>query len=413
MLRTPRLSRSPDLIVSSFDEADAEVWGALMRRGFGLGEIRIAHFRAGVGDRWIRIARREGRFAGTGTLIPMTQWFGGRPVPVAGIAAVAVMPDERCRGVASTILQALMVEARGLGLAMVVLHAGTLPLYRRAGFARAGVCVDYRLSMAKTLAPLADPARRVPLRMAPAVGGGSADVRVLNALRSRLAHRTNGLVERPPLLWANLLTPAGIEPPTLHLILGEDGAAAGYLLLHPALREEGTLHIVDACLPTADTVAQALSFLAGESGKAAMVTWPGGPDDALAHLAPETEVDIDDWDTWLARVLDAPAALMARGYPRGLTARLELALEDALFPANHGYWRLEVADGVGRITAGAAAAPGVPVLTLRAEALAPLLTGHLGPVALQAMDVLDGSEGALALAALLFAGPSPWMADRF
>jgi len=403
-----RLPRPPAIAIGALDAAGGDRWAGLIRHGFGLGEGRVAHLRAGLGDREIRVARRGGALVGTAALMPMAQWFGGRPLPAAGIAAVTVDAAERGRGIAAALLRALLEEARERGLAFAVLHAATLPLYRRLGFARAGVCVDYQLSVGRTLAPLADPKRREPLRLRPYL---ERDPAPLAALRARQGRFCNGLIERPPLLWANLLSPADDDPPELLLIDGDDGPE-GYIAFHPPLGDR--LHIDDLCLLSGAAARQALSFLAGYGGRAETVLWPGGPDDPLIHLAPEVEVDIDDWDLWLGRVLDVPAALAARGYAAGCPARLDLEVEDTVLAANHRRWRLEVnGDGLATVEPAGATSGAVPALRLPVTALAPLLTAHLGAASLGAMGLIEGEAAALALAGRLFAGPAPWLADRF
>ena len=402
-----RLPRPVALETGPLAHAEGDGWAALSRQGFGLSDARIAHLRAGLGDHEIRVARQGGALAGTAALMPMRQWFGGRPVAAVGIAAVTVAAAERGRGVAAALLRSLLEEARQRGLAFALLHAATLPLYHRLGFARAGVCVDYQLSVRRTLGPLADPARREPVRFSPLP---DRDPAPLAALRTRQAPRCNGMLERPPLLWANLLSPADEDPPEALLIQGDHGPQ-GYLVLHPPA--ENRLRIADICLLRGGAARQGLSCRAGPPGRAETVLWPGGPDDPLVHLAPEVEVDIDDWELWLGRVVDVPAALAARGYPAGLSARLDLEVEDSVLAANHRRWRLAVVDGLASVTAPASADGAVPSLRLPVSALAPLLTGHLGAGALAAMGVIDGCNAAVSIAGWLFGGPSPWLADRF
>src|SRR5690606_8697493 len=42
--------------------------------------------------------------------VPMGQWFGGRSVPMVGIAGVAVAPHERGRGAALQMMRSAMAE---------------------------------------------------------------------------------------------------------------------------------------------------------------------------------------------------------------------------------------------------------------------------------------------------------------
>ena len=49
---------------------------------------------------------------------------------------------------------------------------------------------------------------------------------------------------------------------------------------------------------------------------------------------------------WMLRVLDAPSAVAARGFPAAVSADVPLVIEDDLDrPCNAGGWRLTVARG--------------------------------------------------------------------
>ncbi len=139
--------------------------------------------------------------------------------------------------------------------------------------------------------------------------------------------------------------------------------------------------------------------------------WPGGPEDPLVHLAADAGVAVDEWEEWLLRVVDVERALSLRGYPAEAEGTLVLDVADPLMPVNHGRFRLSVSAGQGCVER--LAGTGASDLVLPVAALAPLYTGHLGPPALARMGVLEGSEPGIAKASTLFAGPRPWMADRF
>jgi len=50
----------------------------------------------------------DGRLLATTRDIPMRQWFGGRPVPAAGVASVAVQPEARGTVVGDWLMRALL-----------------------------------------------------------------------------------------------------------------------------------------------------------------------------------------------------------------------------------------------------------------------------------------------------------------
>ena len=110
----------------------------------------------------------------------------------------------------------------------------------------------------------------------------------------------------------------------------------------------------------------------------------------------------------LLRLVDVPAALEARGYPPGLHAELHLDVSDDVLPQNNERFTVEVEGERASVRQG-----GRGELRIDVRGLAPLYTGHLSPGELKSTGYLDGPDQAIATAAALFAGPSPWMPDDF
>jgi hypothetical protein len=71
-----------------------------------------------------------------------------------------------------------------------------------------------------------------------------------------------------------------------------------------------------------------------------------GPSDPLWWLLPEQDASIAARRSWMLRLLDAPAAIVARGFPPTDLA-VPLRITDGLRPANSGLWQLTVRDGTG------------------------------------------------------------------
>ena len=70
------------------------------------------------------------------------------------------------------------------------------------------------------------------------------------------------------------------------------------------------------------------------------------PSDPLWWLLPEQDASIASRRSWMLRLLDAPAAMAARGFPATDLA-VPFRITDHLCPANSGLWQLTVRDGTG------------------------------------------------------------------
>jgi predicted acetyltransferase len=110
-----------------------------------------------------------------------------------------------------------------------------------------------------------------------------------------------------------------------------------------------------------------------------------GPDDPFWWLTREREATISRRSMWMLRVVDAPAAIAARGFPPAVSARVPLQVTDSGRPGNGGSWELTVASGSGVLVPDGGVAPhsltlgprglaalysGIPVATLRMSGLA-------------------------------------------
>lgn len=396
------------------EERDAAA--SLHRQGFGSPREYFDRAVDLFGPDVLRGLRREGpqgrRLVAHAAVWPMDQWFGGRPVPAQGVAAVAVDPAERGRGHGSALVRGILEDARRSGAALSVLYPATLPLYARAGYGRAGVSFDWS-------APPSALAEGPPPGDGAITRADPRDATPLAALRRRALEAGNGLVERNEGLWSFALCPDG-EPSDVFLLSGPDGPE-GYIAVGAPKRR--SLAVADFCLLSGRAARLALGFLAGYRAQVDRVRWRGGPDDPLALLAPAPAsvsasaggVAVDAREEWLLRILDVERALGARGYPAALTAELVLDVADPLFPANCGLFRLSLSGGRGvvRRLSGPVAPPPAGALSLDVAALATLYSGHRRADMLRQVGFLAGGDEAVATASLAFAGPSPWMPDRF
>jgi predicted acetyltransferase len=390
---------SSHLEYAPLQSSDLDRMPHLFRHAFASTADGVRHYMSIIGPDNFRVMRRAGVAVGTVALLDMGQYFGGRSVPCRGIAAVTIDPAERGRGTATRMMTAMLEEARADGLPISTLYAATQPLYAKVGYANAGTRMVYRVPLAMLRGQRPDPIPQL---------ASATDSPLIAALQSEQARRTNGLLERGPLMWQRARGTSD-RPFDTYLIPGDKGPE-GYLTLGPKSPDR-SLHVEDWAALTPRAAHAILAFLAGWHSQVNTVSWTGSPEDLLLHHLPEVGVTIASWEQWMLRVTDVAGALLARGWPLGVRTALTLNVTDPLLPDNAGSYRLEIEDGranVERLAATVAAD-----LELGVDALATLYTGHVTPRVLADLGRIKATPQALATATTLFAGPRPWLADMF
>lgn len=356
-----------------------------------------------------RVARRGGEVVGGLALFETPQWFGGRTVPSVGVAAVGIAPQARGTGVASAFLARTLLEARDRGLALASLYASTTRLYRRAGFELAGACVHYAQPL-RLLDRAGD--RELPVRRLP---GGRHEA--LHALHRARAAEESGVLDRNEALWRRVVRED--RGNVAAYLIGPEGAPEGHVVLR---QQEGKgdhhdLVATDLVVRTGRAARRLWTLLADHATTAADVHWFGPPSDPLVLPLEEQEWRVVKADAWMLRVLDVPRALSARGWPAHLEGELHLEVTDDLVAANRGRWRLRVTGGAATVEPGGRGESSTRLpsgeLRLDVATLAPLYTGHVRAARLAADGRLEGPPAAIELAGRLFAGPAPWMPDKF
>jgi len=136
---------------------------------------------------------------------------------------------------------------------------------------------------------------------------------------------------------------------------------------------------------SAQTLRALWSVIASHASIAATARVQIAPGDPLWWLTHERDAAITKRSMWMLRVVDAQAAIEARGFPAGVSVSVPLLINDDTRPANTGRWRLTVSDGKGMLIPNESGilSPAQPdsgtALTLGARGLAALYGG--APVA--------------------------------
>jgi predicted acetyltransferase len=322
------------------------------------------------------------RLIGTALFQDMRQWWYGRPVPMAGVVAVMIAPEDRGRGVGRALMTALtdLMAARGYPLS--ALYPATLPIYRSLGWEIAGHRHEAALP-ARSLFALVKPDINAEPRQASHVrrpGPGDA-AEVLDVLgRAHALARDCGPITYDEATIRRWLTRPGRYADTdRYAYLTPDGFL-GYRWL------DGHDEIfVDRLVAASAEATWALwGLVASNSSVAGTVRARVGPADPVRWLLREQDTNIAERWSWMLRLLDAPAAIAARGFPATDIA-VPLHITDDLRPANSGRWDLTVRAGAGslsrcRTEPGASPGDGVTPadrvpLALGARGLAALYAG--------------------------------------
>jgi predicted acetyltransferase len=250
-----------------------------------------------------------------------------------------------------------MTELLGLiaerGYPVSALYPATMPIYRSLGWEQAGrrysAAVPSR-ELRSLLAPDAALPRgdgAVPADLAAAVNAvevrraAPEDAEAVIAVTGKAheAARHSGPLTRDAETIARWLSRDG-----LYTYLAHDG-----FLAYRWTDGGEELH-VERLTAVSPLTARALwSVVASHSTIAETVQAVVAPEDPLWWLTRERDVTVRRRSMWMLRVVDAPAAIAARGFPPGLELSVPLAIADAVRPSSEGRWRLEIADAKGAL----------------------------------------------------------------
>lgn len=394
---------------------DLEALGDLARRAFGPGpgptprEPMADEERART-EAAIREHRVFGAFEGRRVLASasyhdMRQWWHGRSTPMAGVAAVMVAPELRGRGVGRALMSTVLDAIASRGYPLSVLYPATMPIYRSLGWELAGgthyAAIPGRSLRAPAPAGLPGGTPAISLRAADLRRAGPGDAAEVVAVLGRVheAARDCGPVTRDPGVVAHWL-----EDPGLYAYLADDG-----FLAYRWRSGNDEIFVERAVAASAETTRAIWAIVASHSSVAETVRARIGPQDPFWWLTRERDAKLEYRSMWMLRVVDAPAAIAARGFPPSVELNVPLFLGDNERDGNSGLWELSVSGGKGTLAPGREApAP----LALGPRGLAALYAGT--PVAALRLAGLAGggtpeADGALDGA---FAG-SAFMLDSF
>ncbi|MFC7034202.1 GNAT family N-acetyltransferase [Nonomuraea rubra] len=306
------------------------------------------------------------RLAAAARLRRFTQWWHGRPQPMAGVAGVTVGPEDRGRGLGSRIMRAVIGRAGELGDAVSALYPATTAIYRGVGFEHAGALNNVRLP-AESLRAIR-PSGQVKLRR---MGPGDA------AELMSVLHRVHGEARSSgPVSWDEDTWNLWLANEDDFLYLADDGYAI--------YRWKGDdMEVENVVAASPETLRALWSMIGSASTIAHEVVASVAPDDPVLWLLRERTKERVQQVRWMFRVLDVAAAVERRGYPEQAACEAVVTVDDPV--RGGGTWRLDISGGSGTATpveepgvtlsvnGFSALYAGIPTRTLR---LAGLMSGH-------------------------------------
>jgi predicted acetyltransferase len=313
-----------------------------------------------------------GQPVGAGILHDMRQWWHGRAVRCVGVGGVKVAPEQRGKGVGRRLMTAVLELIAERGYPLSALYPATMPLYRSLGWELAGG--QYQATVpARSLRSL------MPPDAASAAGSGAPAPDVRRAGRDDAA-AVNEVIGRchqaardcGPLTWDLGPTARWLSEEDMYAYLTDDGFAAYRW-------DDGTeiLFVERVHGASRETVRALWSVIASHAPVADTIRARIAPADPFWWLTHERDAALTKRSMWMLRVVDAPAAIAARGFPAAVSVTVPLVIRDHTRPGNSGRWELTVTDGSGILipNAGGILPAAPPALQLGARGLAALYAG--------------------------------------
>lgn len=371
--------------------------------GFGQPYERTPAWMKLLGDDAMRIALADGQIVGGMGLLRFGQFFGGRRVDSVGVSMVSMWPEHRGGGVGVEMIRGLIRELAAGGVAISSLYPSTIGFYRKAGYEPAGLRMIYKVEL-RTLGRL--PRER---KVRPMTAADRPFVSDVHRARAMIA---NGPVDRTPRDWERVLDFTHTDTVFRYVVEGKSKSRPmeGYIVYTQASRPRAPYEIVlrDWAAATPEAGRALLRFLVAHTSMAGTVMIDGNPMDPILSFGAEQYAEAMHRIPWMLRVVTVSAALEQRGYPAGLNTELHLSIDDDLIRSNRGKFVLSIADRRGTVRRG-----GRGSISMDVRGLAPLFTSLRSAEELKMLGLADGRADELALASTAFAGPAPWLSDRF
>lgn len=357
------------------------------------------------------------RIAGAFRVYRMTQYLAGAEFPMMGLAAVAVAPGYRRRGLGKRLVRDALRIARERGDVISVLYPFRPDFYHSLGWGLTGELHRYRFR----------PESLADYDAGPAVHFAERDDRgAIARCYARVARRSNGLIRRDERAWAFHLDALGA-----HAFVYRDGDdVRGYLLAvygRAGSRAARTLFVRE--LVAEDDVAYRalLGWITEQRDQWRLVRYDARPDERFDlrlrdPRPPGHGTGRTLWDPTarilrgpMLRILDVERALAARtewGPEPGFGLTLSIQVEDRELPENRGPWHVTIEEHGARVRAGANGGEDARLVTDPAT-FAQIYAGELSPTAAARLGRAEVEGAPEALDRVFSPKSAFWLMDEF
>ena len=362
---------------------------------------------------WTTCAFVDGRMGATMAAYPFRMRFNGAAANVAGITAVATLPEFRRRGLLRQLMEQSFREQRERGQSLAMLWASMGAIYQRFGYGLASTQVFYAF----------DPRRAAYQSGEPPAGTvelmSEDDARpIIERLYVEYSRHRNLMLHRAPQLWEALLRVQEKQKLYFAVYRNAGGEPRGYAAYQTRSQFDMAEPGPDQVLTTRDFVpvdAEAHRglwefFRKHDLVKRVEIGNVAEDDPApLLLLEPRELRRMTSDGVWL-RVVDVEDALVRRPYGDRGELTLEIA-GDEMCEWNNGAYLLETDGERSEVMR----TDREPELTMPPRTLATLIAGHSSATQLSRVGLLEArDERALATADRLFATKyRPYCANGF
>lgn len=384
-------------------EADAQASMTMSAHAFGMPPADVSAFTLGPQ------VRRWGLFDGAVLAAKANErsydsMIGGLPVSTAGVAGVAVAPEYRGTGLARRMMTHLLSTARDRGAVVATLFRTAPALYRSLGFEQVAELVYGSIPTAalRGIRPTSTALRRAL----------PTDVEAVRDVYRTVAASGSCLLTREGPAFDN--GHGELISQFDGVTLAEDASGVvGYACWNrgTGYGPSAVLEVVELLATTGDGYRALLSAVEAFDAVTPTVHLRTSGDDPVHWLISGAGWAVQEIRQYLLRVIDARAAVEARGWPAGASVDTTIVLEDPVCPWNSGRHRLLIGGGSGHLLTAENTSTAT-ILDVRA--LAVLFAGGVPVATLRRAGLVGGGDAATDVTLdAAFAGPRPAVLDYF